>query len=406
MLGVAVALSIAACGGVTDPAPTAPGIAIGALPRPLTAGELKVLGATNAFSFSLIRQLGAAQKDANVFVSPLSASLALGMTMNGAANATLDQMRAALGFGTATDAEINESYKSLIALLRGLDNTVDVRIANGIWYRNGYLVRQPFLDAGRTYFDAQIAALDFMSPSAPKTVNDWVSTATAGKIPTIVNDLSDLDMILVNAIYFKGSWRQKFDPSETTDAPFHGVAGDQPMRLMHRTGKVNFTSNASYSAVDMPYGDSAYTMTVVLPGNGVSVDAIATALMQPSAWAAMLPQMRPVGVDLFIPKLKLQWERMLNDDLIALGMRDAFSDVAADFSRLTPQRAMIGFVKQKTFVDISEEGTEAAAVTAVGITTVSAPIVPQFRADRPFIFVIRERLTGTIMFMGKIVRMP
>lgn len=406
MLGVAVALSIAACGGVTDPAPTAPGIAIGALPRPLTAGELKVLGATNAFSFSLIRQLGAAQKDANVFVSPLSASLALGMTMNGAANATLDQMRAALGFGTATDAEINESYKSLIALLRGLDNTVDVRIANGIWYRNGYLVRQPFLDAGRTYFDAHIAALDFMSPSAPKTVNDWVSTATAGKIPTIVNDLSDLDMILVNAIYFKGSWRQKFDPSETTDAPFHGVAGDQPMRLMHRTGKVNFTSNASYSAVDMPYGDSAYTMTVVLPGNGVSVDAIATALMQPSAWAAMLPQMRPVGVDLFIPKLKLQWERMLNDDLIALGMRDAFSDVAADFSRLTPQRAMIGFVKQKTFVDISEEGTEAAAVTAVGITTVSAPIVPQFRADRPFIFVIRERLTGTIMFMGKIVRMP
>ena len=261
-------------------------------------------------------------------------------------------------------------------------------------------------DASRTSFDAQVAALDFMSPSAPKTVNDWVSTATAGKIPTIVNDLSDLDMILVNAIYFKGSWRQKFDPSETTDAPFHGMAGDQPMRLMHRTGKVNFTSNASYSAVDMPYGDSAYTMTVVLPGNGVSVDAVAAQLMQSSAWAAMLPQMRPVGVDLFIPKLKLQWERTLNDDLIALGMRDAFSDVTADFSRLTSQRAMIGFVKQKTFVDINEEGTEAAAATAVGFNTVSAPAMPLFRVDRPFIFVIRERLTGTIMFMGKIVRMP
>ena len=406
MLGVASALFTAACGNVTDPAPLAPGVALSALPRPLSAGELKVLDATNDFSFSLFQQVGAAQKDANVFVSPLSASFALGMTMNGAANATLDQMRSTLAFGATSDVEINESYKSLIALLRGLDNTVDVRIANGIWYRNGYSVRQPFLDASKTYFDAQVAALDFMSPSAPKTVNDWVSTATAGKIPTIVSDLSDLDMILVNAIYFKGSWRQQFNLAETTDALFRGVAGDQPMRLMHRMGKVNYTSNATYSAVDMPYGDSAYTMTVVLPGAGVSVDAVAALLMQRTAWATMLPQLRPVTVDLFIPKLKLQWERTLNDDLIALGMRDAFSDVAADFSRLTPQRAMIGFVKQKTYVDINEEGTEAAAVTAVGITSVSAPIVPQFRADRPFIFVIRERLTGTIMFMGKIVRMP
>ena len=372
----------------------------------MSEGELKLLSATNNFSFSLFRQVGAAQKDSNVFLSPLSASFALGMTMNGAANATLDQMRATLGFATTTDTEVNESYKSLITLLRGLDNTVDIRIANSIWYRNGFPARQTFLDAGRTYFDARIAALDFRSASAPSAINGWVSNATAGKIPTIVDQLGDEVMILVNAIYFKGSWRSRFDPTETTSEQFHGVAGDQPMRLMHRKGGVTFRATQDYSAVDLPYGDSAFTMTVVLPSNGVSLDAVTASLMQPAAWSAMVSQMRPASIDLFIPKLKLEWQRKLNDDLITLGMRDAFSDMRADFSRLSTTPTLIDYVKQKTYVDINEEGTEAAAVTSVGIVVTSLPITPQFRADHPFLMVIRERLTGTIMFMGKIVRMP
>jgi serine protease inhibitor len=401
---VAVLAVMCGCSSITDPAPGSPSAALTALPRSLSASELKLISATNDFSFSIFRQIGAAQKDTNVFVSPLSASFALGMTMNGAANTTLDQMRSTLAFGTATDAEINESYKSLMTLLRGLDNTVDVRIANSIWYRTGFPVKQPFLDAGRTYFDAQIAALDFSSSAAPKTINDWVSNATAGKIPSIVDALGDEVMILVNAIYFKGSWRSRFDPAETTDELFHGVAGDQPMRLMHRKGLVNFRSTQDYSAVDLPYGDSAFTMTVVVPSNGVSLDAVTASLMQPTAWAAMVSQMRAVDIDVFIPKLKLEWQRKLNDDLITLGMRDAFSDTRADFSRLSTVSTLIDYVKQKTYVDINEEGTEAAAVTSVGIILTS--LGPQFRADKPFLFVIRERLTGTIMFMGKIVRMP
>ena len=403
--GLAICALLTACSSLTEPGGQ-PSAALTALPRPLSVGEQKVVSATNEFSFSLFRELSAAQKDSNVFTSPLSASFALGMAMNGAANATLDQMRSTLAYGAATDTEINAGYKGLIALLRGLDNTVDVRIANGIWYRNTYTVKQPFLDAGRTYFDAQAAALDFNSPSAPATVNAWVNSATAGKIPTIVTTLTDLDMILVNAIYFKGSWRQRFDPAETTDEQFHGIAGDQPMRLMHHKASVAFTSNASYSAVDLPYGDSAYVMTAVVPSNGVSIDVVAASLMQGDAWNGMLGQMRPAHVDVFIPKLTLEWERLLNVDLIALGMRDAFNDVTADFSRLSLQPSFISYVKQKTYVDINEEGTEAAAVTAVGIVATSAEINPQFRADHPFLFVIRERLTGTIMFMGRIVRMP
>lgn len=398
--------ALVGCAGVTDPGSTTPGVAISTLPRALTAGEIKVLSASNDFSFALFRQLAAAQKDTNVFVSPLSASFALGMTMNGAANATLDQMRATLGFGTVTDAEINESYKSLIGLLRGLDKTVDVRIANSIWYKTGFPVKQPFLDAGRTYFDAQISALDFRSPAAPRTINDWVSNATAGKIPKIVDELGDEVMILVNAIYFKGSWRQRFDPAETRDALFHAANGDERMRLMHRNGSYSFVSTAEYSAVDLPYGDSAFTMTAIVPSNGVSLDAVGASLMRTGVWTSMISQMRRANVDVFIPKLKLEWQRKLNSDLIYLGMTDAFSDTRADFSRLSSVSTLIDYVKQKTYVDINEEGTEAAAVTSVGFVTTSAPITQEFRADKPFIFVIRERLTGTIMFMGRIVRMP
>jgi serine protease inhibitor len=395
---------LAGCSSITDPQP--PGAALTQLPRDLTPGELKVVSATNAFSFNLFRQLSTAQKDTNVFTSPLSASFALGMTTNGAANATLDQMRSTLAFGSATEPEINEGYKSLITLLRSLDNTVDVRIANSIWYRTGFPVKQPFLDAGRTYFDAQIAALDFGSPTAPATINAWVSSATAGKIPTIVDGLRDEVMILVNAIYFKGTWRSRFDPAETTDQPFHGISGDQTTRLMHHKGSYAFTSNAVYSAVDMPYGDSAFTMTVVLPSNGSSLDAVTASVMQPAGWSAMLSQMRPAHIDLFIPKVKLEWQRRLNDDLIAMGMTDAFSDSRADLSRLSTTSTFITYVKQKAYVDINEEGTEAAVATSVGIGLTSAPMNPEFRADHPFLLVIRERLTGTIMFMGKIVRMP
>ena len=404
MLTCATALAAAACSSaLTDPAQVPPTPPITALPRSLSAGEQKLVSATNDFSFDLFRQISSSQKDVNVFSSPLSASMALGMTMNGAANGTLDQMRATLRFANITDSEINESYKSLIALLRGLDNTVDFRVANSIWYRTGFPVNQPFLDAVRTSFGAQVTALDFSSPTAPKAINDWVSSATAGKIPSIVDKLGDEVMILVNAIYFKGSWRQKFDPAETKDAVFRGTVGDQPMKLMHRKGSVTAAFRSDYSVVDLPYGDSVYTMTVIVPGNGVSVDAVAASL-DGSAWTTMLSQMRAINIDVFIPKLKLEWERKLNADLSTLGMRDAFLPSAANFSRLSPVATYIDYVKQKTYVDINEEGTQAAAVTSVGITPVSLP--PQLRADRPFIVVIRERLSGTILFMGKIARMP
>jgi len=212
-------------------------------------------------------------------------------------------------------------------------------------------------------------------------------------------------MFLINAIYFKGSWREKFDPAQTRDAQFRGVAGSQPMKLMRRHGTVASLRTPDFAAVDLPYGNSAYTMTVVLPNEGKSVDAVAASLSS-TDWATWMSQFHEGELDVELPRFKLEWERMLIPDLRALGMRDAFLDGGADFTRMSPRgrELFISVVKQKTYVDVNEEGTEAAAVTNVGISLTSAPM--PFRVDRPFVFVIRERLTGTVIFIGKIVRMP
>ena len=403
-LGIALAV---ACSGATEPRPQ-PSPVLEALPRALSAGEQKIIAANNEFSFSLFRQLGAAESDSNVFVSPLSASMALGMAMTGASGTTFDEMRATLGFGTTSESEIDQGYKSLITLLRGLDPGVDFRIANSIWTREGFPVTPAFLDAGRTWFDAQAASLDFASPNAVKSINDWVSTATAGKIPTILDQIkSDEVMFLINAIYYKGSWRAKFDPALTIDAPFHGIAGDQPMKLMHREGTVRYLQTPTFSAVDLPYGNSAYSMSVLLPNVGQSVDAVLASL-RTDTWSAWTTQFQDAELDLHLPRLALTWERMLIPDLQALGMRAAFQAGGADFSRISPlgDRLFISTVKQKTYVNVNEEGTEAAAVTNVGISLTSAPLRTQFRVDRPYVFVIRERLSGTILFLGAIRRMP
>ncbi|MEO8334309.1 MAG: serpin family protein [bacterium] len=402
-----LALVVAACSSSTEPAPGSQGAPLESLPRQLTAGEQTIVSAANDFSFGLFRQIAAAKKDSNAFTSPLSASMALGMTMNGAAGSTYSQMKSTLAFGGAADADINASYKSLITLLRGLDPSVDFRIANSIWYRSGFPVEQSFLDVSKTAFDATVTGLDFSSPSAVTTINDWVSTATAAKIPKIIDKIeNDQVMFLINAIYFKGSWRDKFDVAETKDDTFHGIAGDQPMKLMHRHGKVSFSFNTQFAAADLPYGNSAYSMTVLLPNPGTTVDQLAASL-QTGSWNSWMTQFHEITTDIWLPKLKLEWQRDLNDDLQAMGMRDAFQQNGADFTRMSStqgHKLYIDKVKQKTFVDINEEGTEAAAVTSVGISVTSLP--PSLRVDRPFIFVIRERLSGTILFMGKIVRMP
>ena len=385
--------------------PSGPGETITSLPRPLTVAEQKLIGGSNAFAFDLLRQVNTAQRGSNVFISPLSASMALGMTANGAAGSTYDAMRSTLRLGDASRQEVNEGYKSLIDLLRGLDKSTDFRIANSIWYEQTFPFNEPFLAESKSFFDAEVKGLDFSSPSALTTINSWVNQSTNSKIPTILDDIDDAEvMFLINAIYFKGSWQKQFDKSKTAPAPFFALDGSTAsVPLMHQSVPLRVAHTSTYTAVDLLYGNSAYAMTVVLPNQNVSVNTLAESLTGES-WKSLEESFSEHQSEFYFPRFKLEWKRVLNSDLRALGMGIAFDN--ADFTPMSPRgrELVITKVIQKTFVDVNEEGTEAAAATSVGIGLTSAPSA--IRVDRPFLFVIRERFSGTIMFMGKIVKLP
>ena len=397
-------LAASACG---DPSAPGPPAAITALPRPLTGAETRVRDASNEFAFGLLREANRAHRARDVFVSPLSASMALGMTLNGARALTLDSMRVALGVAGAPLAEVNEGYRTLIALLRGLDPGTELRIANSVWSRTGFPVEPAFTAAVREHFGGTAQAVDFASPAAPGAINAWVGQNTAGKIPTIVDGPipPDVVMYLINAVYFKGAWRDAFDAADTRSAPFAAPAGPLPVRMMR--GEIEgagYHRAPGVTVVELPYGNGAFAMTIALPDSGASVEALADSLT-PARWAAWTAALRTSAVDLAMPRFRLEWEDTFNDELTALGMGIAFDDRRADFTGINRAGGLsISEVKQKTYVDVNEEGTEAAAVTSVTIVETSAPLVPTVRVDRPFVVAIRERLTGSILFVGKIVR--
>jgi serpin B len=403
--------ALAGCGGsAMEPVPARQD-ALTALPRQLTPAEQNVLVAANAYSFGLWGTINRAQRDSNVFISPLSASFALGMTMNGAAGQTYNEMRSALQFGSAPLASIDSGYKSLIALLTGLDASTTMQIANSIFYRKEFPFNQSFLSDASTWFAADVKAQDFNDvPGTLSAVNGWANAKTNGRIPTILQQVDPQDvMYLLNAIYFKGLWRDKFDPAATRDAPFHPSTGsDQAAKLMFRQGTMPYVETNTYQAVDLAYGDSAFTMTVLLPKAGSDVEQVAASLT-PDSWQTLTSSFRARQIALSLPKITFSWKRKLKDDMKALGMVSAFVPDGADFTRMSTsagKNLYISLLQQNTFVAIDEEGTEAAAVTIVGVTTTSVQVATEMKVDRPYIFVIRERLSGTILFMGKIARLP
>lgn len=403
-----LAAALAAASACGDPSgPSAPSAPLTALPRPLTAAETRVRDASNGFAFGLLREVNRASRDSNVFISPLSASMALGMTLNGARGLTLDSMRVALGVAGAPLDEVNEGYRTLAALLRGLDPSTELRIANSVWSRSGFAVEPAFTAAVREHFGGTAQALDFWSPAAPRAINAWVHENTAGKIATIIDGPipSNVVMYLINAVYFKGVWRDAFDPANTRAESFGAPGGALQVRMMR--GEVEgagYHRAPGVTVLELPYGNGAFAMTIALPDSGASVEALTDSLT-PTRWAAWTAALRTSTVDVAMPRFRLEWGETLNDALGALGMGIAFDDHRADLTGINPAGGLfISEVKQKTYVDVDEKGTEAAAVTSVAIALSSAPVVPTVRVDRPFVVALRERLTGSILFVGKVVR--
>jgi len=297
----------------------------------------------------------------------------------------------------------------LVDLVRGLDPTTTFQIANSIWYRNTFSFRQTFLDTTKKYFDAQVQGLNFADATGSlATINAWVGANTGGKIPKILDEVTpDEVMFLINAIYFKGTWQMKFDPASTSPDRFVTAEGTiQTVPFMNRPQhlKPMFLVGATQqqlSIVELPYGNGDFAMDIVLPPPNASVDSIAAALT-PGLWDALVATLKEVDYAFAMPKFTLTYERTLTEDLSALGMGVAFTD-QANFSGMSTAGLKLALVKKQTFVQVNEAGTEAGASTVTGVVPVS---LTEVRVNRPFIFVIRERRTGTIVFMGKLLRVP
>lgn len=367
----------------------------------------QLIEAENDFGFELFKKVYESETEyENIMVSPLSVSLALAMTYNGAEGDTKTAMEKTLKvYGLSTD-DINQSYQHLVAALRSLDPKVLLEIANAIFYRDDLVVEDDFVTTNKNYYDAEVAALDFGSPSALQTINGWVAEKTHDKIKTILNQIKPNEiMFLLNAIYFKGVWQTEFDPENTRELPFYPDNGTTVMaETMQRLGTVNYVSNELFSAVELPYGQGNYNMLVFLPHDNKSVRDIVDQLDKDN-WATWLGSFEETeNVDMKIPRLKYEYEIKLNDVLTDMGMGIAFG-AGADFTGINRAGGIyIGYVKHKTFIEVNEEGTEAAAVTVVAmerLSTGGTQNIP-FIVNRPFLYAITEKDTGAILFIGTV----
>ena len=337
--------------------------------------------------------------------------MALGMTLEGAEDKTFRQMRDMLGFQEEERDEVSAAYRGLLDLLYDLDPTVTFRIGNSVWHRDEFVSEEEFRQAVEDHFDAVVEGLDFSSDEAARIINDWVREQTEGRIEEIVEaPIHPLTvMFLINAIYFNGSWTHEFDPDRTEPEAFtlrDGTTVQVPMmKQVEQPTLVSWTPD--HMALELPYGGQAYAMTIVVPNDPAGLHDFVASLDE-ERWAHILEDLQEQDAVVEMPRFRLEYDKTLGhaEDpdhraLQSLGMEDAFDPGLADFSRMLQGGGLfVHQVKQRTWIDVHEEGTEAAAVTKVEIRRVSGPAV--LRVDRPFLFALRERLSGTILFLGMV----
>ncbi len=398
VFSISIATTMAGCGDSFAP--------MEQLPRQLSIAESELVEADNRFALELFREINRLEGDTNVFISPLSVAMALGMTVNGADGTTEQAMLETLELQGMAREEVNQAYRSLIDLLRGLDPNVEFMLANSIWHAQNRVPAQEFLNINQQYFDAEIAALDFGIPSAAETINNWVYANTNGKIEKIIDNgiPANVIMYLINAVYFKGSWTYQFDPANTHDAQFTLADGSKTtVDMMSHEAKISIRSTwrDGMLVAELPYSNDAYCMTILLPDPSEDIGTVVDALTEESL-EEWLGELESTELEVSLPKFTLEYKLALNEALKALGMEVAFNAGEADFTRMYPGGGVwIDTVLHKTFVEVNEEGTEAAAVTSVSMREFAAPA--DLIVNRPFLFLIRERFSGTILFLGKVM---
>lgn len=381
-------------------------------PITLTRAQQELVTASNDFAFNLFRAAtmpvegDALAAPKSVILSPLSITYALGMLNNGAAGETLQQINNVLGYGDAGAEGINVFCRKMLSEAPALDKLTKVMIANNIYLNEGYKLLPDFVAKAKEFYDAEPETRNFHDGKTCSVINHWASDHTEGMIDEVLTEDSFNPFAvsyLLNAIYFKGVWQEKFNKSQTRDEAFEGSQKKVPM--MHQEHRFDYTENVLCQALRLPYGNGAYSMTILLPRVGKSVDELLLSLNAES-WK-QYQYMGSAIADVKLPRFESKTDLGLNDIMANLGMPKAFDHNEAEFPAFCNEPTYIGMMKQVARIKLDEEGTEAAAVTVIGMLETSAlPEEPQyvtFHATRPFLYVISERSTGAIFFIGKYV---
>lgn len=374
--------------------------------------EKSLVESNTAFALDLYARL--TQREGNLFLSPLSIGAALAMAYAGARGQTASQMARVLHF-TLPQSELHPAFGGLVAdlLTRAAKGGCQLQAANALWVQKGYPVIEEFLGTLRSSYGSAPREADFQGApeAAGHAINRWVEEATRGRISEIVRarDLGPLTrLILANAVYFKGNWAAPFATDATRDAPFTLLTGERiPVPMMHREGDFHYAQGGGFQAIELPYAGSELSLAVILPRKKDGLPALERSLAAPSLaeWLSRLRREHDVTVEL--PRFTIAWHGVLRDALALLGMADAFRLPPADLSGMTGKLGLfIGEVIHKTRIDVTEEGTEAAAATALTAPEAAPPGADEplvFRADHPFLFLLRDRRSGSILFLGRLM---
>lgn len=366
----------------------------------------RVTAANTKFGFKLfseILKLNSSTNSQNILISPTSVAIALAMTYNGAGGETQQAMAKALELQGISLPEVNAANAALTAALQNLDD-IQLNIANSLWARQDYPLKSDFIQTNQNFYKAEINNLNFNDSVAATTINNWVNQSTSGKINQIVDQINpDEVLFLLDAIYFKGKWTTQFDKQQTAQYPFYLTSGESKQQpMMSQSGEYRYYENKKFQAVSLPYGnDGRLSLYVFLPTQNSNLSAFYQDLNAVN-WDKWMTQFSDRPGSIRLPRFKIESDLTLNDTLKALGMEVAFTE-AANFSGIAENLAL-SEVKQKAFVEVNEEGTEAAAATSVGVELIAAVPEQPFKmiVDRPFFCAVRDHQTGTVLFMGSI----
>jgi serpin B len=369
----------------------------------------QLVNANNRFGFDLFTQLQLQPKSQsqNIFISPQSIAIALGMTRNGTAGKTQAEITQTLGLEQFDPATVDSNYEQLIETLNTADKSGKLAIANSLWVNQNISLKDSFIKTTQDFYQGKVSNLDFTDTSAKNTINQWVASNTANQIPAIVDSISpEAALYLINAIYFKASWTDKFDPNTTTKQPFQLESKTtKPVAMMSQTGDYRYYENEQFQAIRLPYGKGKLAMYIFLPQANSSLEQFNQQLNLAN-WQAWLSQMRSQPGNVSLPKFKLEYTTELKDVLSSLGMQQIFNSAQADFSAMTDSAVVLDQVKHKAVIEVNEEGTEAAGATSSGIRITSATPQKQpfeMNINRPFFFTIHDDRAGIILFMGNVV---